>query len=262
MSPSRDLSPTAPLPYRLDGKVAIVTGSGRGIGSAIAVELGRCGAKVVVNYAKSSAPAEKIVAEIKSFGGSSDAIAIQGDVGDVSQTVALFDKAVKHFGQLDIAVSNSGVVSFGHLEDVTEVRCVVRYDGNPQWVTDTLAQEEFDRVFRVNTRGQYFVAREAYKHLQPGGRIVMMSSNTTRDKIVPNHSIYAGSKGAIESFVRCFALDCGRKRITVNAIAPGATVTDMFHEVQRSYLPNGEKLTEEELNKVSPDGIAMGIGLS
>ena len=107
------------IPYRLDGKVALVTGSGRGIGAAMAVELGRCGAKVVVNYANSSKSAEKVVQEIKSFG--SDAIAIQADVGEVKQTVQLFDKAVEHFGSLDIAVSNSGVVSFGHLQDVTEV---------------------------------------------------------------------------------------------------------------------------------------------
>ncbi len=77
-----------------------------------------------------------------------------------------------------------------------------------------------------------------------------MSSNTTRDKIVPNHSIYAGSKGAIESFVRCLALDCGRKKITVNAVAPGATVTDMFHETVRLYVPNGQNLTNEEIEKV------------
>ena len=107
------------LPYRLDGKVALVTGSGRGIGAAMAVELGRCGAKVVVNYANSSGPAEKVVAEIKSFG--SDAIALKADVSQVKQTIQLFDEAVKHFGHLDIACSNSGVVSFGHLEDVTEV---------------------------------------------------------------------------------------------------------------------------------------------
>ena len=126
MSPPEIPNTNTRLPYRLDGKVALVTGSGRGIGSAIAVELGRCGAKVVVNYAKSSGPAEKIVDEIKSFGRSADAVAIQGDVGDVRQTVALFEKAVKHFGQLNIVCSNSGVVSFGHLEDVTEVRCPTR----------------------------------------------------------------------------------------------------------------------------------------
>lgn len=108
------------IPYRLDGKVALVTGSGRGIGAAMAVELGRCGAKVVVNYANAQDSAEKVVAEVKSLG--SDAIAFKADVRQVSQTTKLMDDAVKHFGGLDIVCSNSGVVSFGHLGDVTEVR--------------------------------------------------------------------------------------------------------------------------------------------
>ena len=107
------------IPFRLDGKVALVTGSGRGIGAAMATELGRAGAKVVVNYASSAGPAEKVVQEIKSLG--SDAIALQADVRDVSQTVRLFDEAVAHYGGLDIVCSNAGVVSFGHLADVTEV---------------------------------------------------------------------------------------------------------------------------------------------
>ena len=111
---------TAPyIPYRLDGKVALVTGSGRGIGAAMAVELGRCGAKVVINYANSRASAEKVVAEIKGLG--SDAVAFQADVRQVAQTTKLMDEAVRHFGGLDIVCSNSGVVSFGHLGDVTEV---------------------------------------------------------------------------------------------------------------------------------------------
>lgn len=111
---------TAPyIPYRLDGKVALVTGSGRGIGAAMAVELGRCGAKVVVNYANSKDTAEKVVSEIKALG--SDAVAFKADVRQVAQTIKLMDDAVAHFGQLDIVCSNSGVVSFGHLGDVTEV---------------------------------------------------------------------------------------------------------------------------------------------
>jgi tetrahydroxynaphthalene reductase len=108
------------IPGRLDGKVALVTGSGRGIGAAVATELGRCGAKVVVNYANSRESAEKVVAEIKSFG--TDAVAFKADVRDVSQTVKLMDDAVAHFGGLDIVYSNSGVVSFGHISEVTEVR--------------------------------------------------------------------------------------------------------------------------------------------
>ena len=196
------------IPGRFDGKVALVTGSGRGIGASIAALLGKLGANVVVNYANSIEPAEKVVTEIKSYG--SDAIALKADVRDVSQTVKLFDDAVAHFHKLDIVCSNSGVVSFGHLGDVTE--------------------EEFDRVFSLNTRGQFFVAREGYRHLREGGRIILMSSNTAKDFSVPNHSLYSGSKGAIDSFVRVFAKDCGHRKITVNAVAPGGTVTDMFHE--------------------------------
>lgn len=187
------------VPGRLDGKVALVTGSGRGIGAGIATYLGRLGAKVVVNYANAREPAEKVVAEIKKYG--SDAIALQADVRQVSQTIKLFDNAVAHFGKLDIAVSNSGVVSFGHLKDVTE--------------------DEFDRVFSLNTRGQFFVAREAYKHLNEGGRIVLTSSNTSKDFSVPKHSLYSGSKGAVDSFVKIFSKDCGDKKITVNGVAPG-----------------------------------------
>jgi hypothetical protein len=106
-------------PYRLDGKIALVTGSGRGIGAAMAVELGRCGAKVVVNYAHSEASALKVVAEIKALG--SDAIALQADIRNVSETTRLMDEAVAHYGGLDIVCSNAGVVSFGHLGEVTEV---------------------------------------------------------------------------------------------------------------------------------------------
>ena len=223
-----EASPAAVETSRLDGKVALVTGSGRGIGAAMATELARRGAKVIVNYANSADSANKIVEEIKSHGG--DAFAIQADVGDVSQTIKLFDQAVEHFGQLDIVCSNSGVVSFGHFKDVTE--------------------EEFDRVFRINTRGQFFVAREAYKHLSVGGRIILMGSITGQAKGVPRHTVYSGSKGAIETFVRCMAIDCGDKKITVNCVAPGGIKTDMYHAVCREYIPNGDKLSNDQVDEV------------
>jgi tetrahydroxynaphthalene reductase len=117
------MATTPYIPFRLDGKVALVTGSGRGIGAAIAVELGRNGAKVVVNYANAQDSAEKVVAEIKSHG--SDAVAFKADIRQVPQITKLMDDAVKHFGGLDIVCSNSGVVSFGHLGDVTEVHLSV-----------------------------------------------------------------------------------------------------------------------------------------
>jgi hypothetical protein len=113
---------TPAAPFRLDGKVALVTGAGRGIGAEMALQLARCGARVVINYKRSAQSAEKVVQEIKGLG--SDAVAIQADVSKVPEIVRLFDDAVKHFGQLDIVCSNSGVVSFGHLEDVTEASFV------------------------------------------------------------------------------------------------------------------------------------------
>lgn len=105
--------------FNLEGKVALVTGSGRGIGAAMAVELARCGAKVIVNYAKSAGPAGAVVEEIKALG--SDAVAIQADCRKVADIERLFEEASKPYGQLDIVCSNAGVVSFGHVEDVTEV---------------------------------------------------------------------------------------------------------------------------------------------
>lgn len=115
---------TSPAPFSLEGKVALVTGSGRGIGAAMAIELARCGAKVIVNYAKSQGPADQVVEEIKGLG--SDAVAIQADVSKVVDIQRLFVEASKPFGELHIVCSNAGVVSFGHLEDVTEVRDELR----------------------------------------------------------------------------------------------------------------------------------------
>jgi len=213
--------------WSLEGKVAVVTGSGRGIGKAMALELAKRGAKVVVNYANTIEGAEQTVSEIKALG--SDAIAIKANVANVSETIKLFDETVKHFGKLDICCSNSGVVSFGHLKDVTE--------------------EEYDRVMSINTRGQFFVAREAYKHMEVGGRIILMGSITGQAKGVPKHTLYSGSKGTIETFVRCMAIDCGDKKITVNCVAPGGIKTDMYHAVCKEYIPGGDKMNNDEVDE-------------
>ncbi|KAL1870539.1 hypothetical protein VTK73DRAFT_2578 [Phialemonium thermophilum] len=217
----------------LEGKVALVTGAGRGIGREMALELGRRGAKVIVNYANSVESAEEVVAQIRKNG--SDAAAVRANVSNVDEIVRMFEEAVQAFGKLDIVCSNSGVVSFGHVKDVTP--------------------EEFDRVFNINTRGQFFVAREAYKHLEVGGRLILMGSITGQAKGVPKHAVYSASKGAIETFVRCgssypvLLKDFGDKKITVNAVAPGGIKTDMYHAVCREYIPNGVNLNDEEVDE-------------
>jgi tetrahydroxynaphthalene reductase len=150
----------------------------------MAIELGRRGANVAVNYANSSEAADEVVAEIKKNG--TEAIAIKANVSVVKDIVSMYEQTVAHFGHLDIVCSNSGVVTFDHIKDVTE--------------------EEYDRVMNINTRGQFFVAREAYKHLSVGGRLIMMGSITGQAKGVPKHTVYSSSKGAIETLVRCAAI--------------------------------------------------------
>lgn len=228
----RSAGPPIPGPLGIEsaslkGKVALVTGAGRGIGREMALELGRRGAKIVVNYANSSDSAEEVVAAIRASG--SEAVAIRANVSVVKDIIGLFAQAVAHFGELNIVCSNSGVVTFGHVKDVTE--------------------EEYDRVMNINTRGQFFVAREAYKHLSVGGRLIMMGSITGQAKGVPKHTVYSGSKGAIETFVRCMAIDFGDKKITVNCVAPGGIRTDMYHKVCREYIPGGENLDDDGVDE-------------
>jgi len=215
--------------WSLEGKVAVVTGSGRGIGKEMALELARRGAKVVVNYANSSEAAEDVVKQIKEMKTGADAVAVKANVSDTKQTAKLMDEVISHFGKLDICCSNSGVVSFGHFKDVTE--------------------EEYDRVMQINTRGQFFVAKEAYKRMEVGGRIILMGSITGQAKGVPKHAVYSGSKGAIETFVRCMAVDAGEKKVTVNCVAPGGIKTDMYHAVCREYIPGGDKLNDDQVDE-------------
>jgi len=158
---------------RLDGKVALITGFGRGLGAGIALELGKRGASVVVNYAHSASAADKVVTEIESFG--SKAVAIQADVSKVPQVSNLFSQALSHFGRLDVVVSNSGTEIFRAEEDVTE--------------------EDYDRVFGLNTRAQFFVAQHAYRHVANGGRIILMSSVAASMSGIPNHALQSRCRG-------------------------------------------------------------------
>ena len=211
--------PTSNQTKPLAGKVALITGSGRGIGRGIALELGKRGASIVVNYGRSSKSAEAVVAEIANLG--SKAVALQADISKPAEVTSLFERALSHFGRLDYVISNSGM----------EV-----------WCEETeVTPELFDQVFNLNCRGQFFVAQQALKNCSEGGRIILTSSIAAQMGGIPNHALYAGSKAAVEGFTRAFAVDCGRKRITCNAIAPGGIQTDMFDENAWHYVPGGYK---------------------
>ena len=212
---------------RLDGKIALVTGAGRGIGREIAIELGRRGASVVVNYANSAGAANEVVSQIKESG--TEAIAVQADISKPADIGKLFETAQSHFGKLDIVVSNAGIEHFGSIEEVTP--------------------EDFDRVFHLNTRGQFFVAQKAYTHLTEGGRLIMTSSISAGVGL-RNHAVYAGSKCAIEAFGRCLTKEFGSKKITVNVIAPGGVDTDMAAEAGWQYIPGADQSwTQDKITK-------------
>ncbi|MFF2017179.1 SDR family oxidoreductase [Paenibacillus sp. NPDC058177] len=189
----------------LSGKVAVVTGSSRGIGRAIAEELARNGAKVVVNYSSSPDKAEEVVSEIKQNGG--EAVAIQADISNVPQLEKLFEETVKAFGALDILVNNAGVMMTKPLAAVTE--------------------EDFDKQFGINVKGTFFAIQQAVKHMGQGGRIINFSTSVA-GVMFPTYSVYAGSKGAVEQFTRQLAKELGPKGITINAVAPGPVNTELF----------------------------------
>ncbi|CAM1501270.1 Fc.00g104320.m01.CDS01 [Cosmosporella sp. VM-42] len=213
----------SPVPARtLEGRVAIVTGSGRGIGKGIAIELALRGARVTINYANSASAAAKVVEEITASG--SEAISVQADVSKQEDITRLFEETIAKFGRVDVVVSNSGIESFEKAEDITP--------------------EGFDRVFHINTRAQLFVAVAAHKYMKQSkskGRIILTSSIAARVLGVRDHALYAGSKSAVEGITRSLATDYAPDGITVNAIAPGGVKTDMFADVAINYIPGADK---------------------
>ena len=189
----------------LTGKVAIVTGSSDGIGRAIAERLAQDGATVIVNYGKSADKAKEVVAGIEAKGGK--AVAIQSDMSKAGDAGRLVKDTVKRFGRLDILINNAGMFMFKPLVDMSE--------------------EEFDRMFALNTKGPYFALQEAAKVIQEGGRIVNISTDGTHVGF-GGATAYLGSKGALEQFTKGLAHELAPKGVTVNTVSPGYTITAML----------------------------------
>lgn len=187
----------------LQGKVAIVTGSSRGIGRGIAERLGRDGANVVVTYAGNREKAEEVVQKIASAG--AKATAIQVDMRKLEDVSELFRQAIAQFGKVDILVNNAAGV-------------------NVFKPTAEMSVEEYNSMFDI-TRGVYFSLQQAAHHLADGGRIVNISSSGTAMAIAGGGA-YAGCKAAIEHFSTALAKELGARLITVNTVSPGVTETD------------------------------------
>lgn len=191
------------------GRVAIVTGGSRGIGAAITRRLSRAGARVVIGYSRNEEQARQQVAELMQVGG--QAIAVQADVSDETQLERLFARTLEMYGRLDILVNNAGISGFRELE-----------------ATNTAFYEE---IFGVNVRGPLFAMRFAARHFSAeGGRIVNISSSITRSPTA-QWAVYSASKAALEMMTACIAMELGPRGITVNAVAPGVTETEMLQQV-------------------------------
>ena len=185
----------------LQGKVTIITGAGQGIGQSIALVFAQAGAKVMVSDLDMD-KAEKVAAEIKQQGG--DALAIACDVADQAALENLFNQTIKEFGALDILVNNAGVFPFKPFLEISA--------------------EDWDKVLDINLKGTFFASQLAAREMQVGGRIINISSIAAQVAF-SGLSHYCASKGGVESLTRVLALELAEKKITVNAVAPGATDT-------------------------------------
>lgn len=189
------------------GRTAIVTGSSRGIGAATAKRLAHDGYSVTINYLTNRRLAEGVVSDIKAAGGK--AIVVQADVADPTQVKALFDAHHTAFGNVDVVVSNAGIMNVGLFAQVTD--------------------DAFDRMIATNIKGSFNVLREAARRIRDGGRIVSLSSSITR-QVPPGAGAYAATKAAQDMYVKSLAQELAGRGIAVNAIAPGAVDTQLLRQ--------------------------------
>jgi len=206
------------MPGRLEGKIAVVTGSGSGIGQAIAERLASEGATVVVDYVTGPEEAQGTVDKITAAGGK--ATMMQADVTNLAQTAKLIDDIWQQFGSCDILVNNAGVEKSADFTDVTEA--------------------DFDFVLNVNLKGAFFLTQAFVRRLKAAakpGRVINISS-VHEDMVFPHFSTYCASKGAMRMLMRDLAVELGPLNITVNNIAPGAINTP----INKSLLADKPKL--------------------
>ena len=189
----------------LSNKIAIVTGSSRGLGKQTALEMAKKGASLVINYNSNAGEAEQVIQEIQALGGK--AFAVKANVGVQKDVGFLFEQAISHFGKIDIVVNNAGIMITKFLKDFSE--------------------EEFDQQFAINVKSVFLMMKTASEKMENKGRIINISSSTSK-LIMPTYAVYSAAKAAVEQMTRVFAKEIGSKEITVNSVLPGPMNTELF----------------------------------
>jgi 3-oxoacyl-[acyl-carrier protein] reductase len=222
---------------RLVGKIALVTGGSRGIGAGIAQRLAAEGATVAITYAKNKKAADEVVAAISQQG--TKAVAFKSDVATAGDTENLIKEIEKSLGRIDILINNAGV-----------------FAGAP---VDQIDLNHFNHIFDVNVKGVVATTAAAVKLIPKGGRIINISSVAAKTNLA-GFSVYSASKAALDALTRVWAQDLGSRQITVNAVAPGTTASDMYD----SAFPDDEAknlfISKTALGRLGqPDDIAAVV---
>jgi 3-oxoacyl-[acyl-carrier protein] reductase len=220
----------------LDGKVALITGAGRGFGRAIAERFAKAGADLALNYRGSQAAAEEMAASAQAQG--RRAVAIKADVGSTREVEELVAKTIETFGRIDILVNNAGVMNVKSFVDVTD--------------------EEWDRETNVNIFGPMRVTRAVLPHMiaQRSGKIVSLSSQLALIGWEKG-AVYAGTKGFILTWTKSLAKEVGQYNINVNAIGPGSIITDMNKVIYADEAAQQKRAAELPLRRLgSPNDVA------
>jgi NAD(P)-dependent dehydrogenase (short-subunit alcohol dehydrogenase family) len=205
---------------KMNKKRVLVTGSGTGIGREIALEFARQGADVVVHYAHEDKGARKAVEEIRALGCRAEAF--KADFDQVDEAVRLGDQAIDFLGGIDCLINNSGITFNKPFLDVKP--------------------EQFDRMYHVNIRAQFFLTQRIAKDmLTHGGGTVCNITSIHGVSGAPEHSVYAGTKGAIIAYTRSLAVELAHKGIRVNAIAPGWVTVENYYKVLPGFTDEGAR---------------------
>jgi 3-oxoacyl-[acyl-carrier protein] reductase len=219
-----------------NNKVAIVTGASRGIGAAVAERLARDGFTVVVNYSGNAAPADALARKIEAKGGR--ALTVRADVSDGAAVRGMFDAAHAAFGGVDVLVNNAGLMKLSKIADSDD--------------------DLFASQVAVNLKGTFNGLREAARRLRDGGRIVNLSTSVVGTKL-ETYGVYAATKAAVETLTAILSKELRGRSITVNAIAPGPTATDLFLVGKPQELIDGFAKMNPLERLGTPEDIAAAV---